>query len=142
MICDISVEHPSVAKVARQVPPVVPVGPPLAPGALAWLPQRVLDDAEMVGPAFCVAVVEGEADAVWHGAVHFAQGKLFDCRVLFQVPLVDFVGCRVDSGHASCCVRCDGGLLVGVLAVLQLKNLAHEHSLGVSRVRTCLSKHS
>ena len=96
----------------------------------------------MVGAVFCVAVVEGEADAVWHGAVHFAQLDLLYCGVLFQVPLVDFVGRRVDSGHARCCVRCDGGLLVGVLAVLQLKNLAHEHSLRVSRVRTCLSKHS
>ena len=48
---------------------------------------------------------------------------------------MDLVGRRVDSRDTRCS-RSDGGLLVGILAVLKLDDLAHENALRISRVGT------
>ena len=59
-----SVHEPSVSEVAAQIASVVPVGPPVAPRAYIWLPDRVLDNAKMVRAIVALARVQGEANDV------------------------------------------------------------------------------
>ena len=87
----------------------------------------------MVGATLSVAVVEGEADAVGHGAESQPRVELLISHVFLHVPHVDLVGSRVNRRDASGGRR-DSSLLISVLAILELDDLAHEDALGVSRV--------
>ena len=61
----ISVHEPSVSEVATEVASVVPVGPPVAPCAYIGLPDRVLDNAQVVSAILALAGVQGKANDVW-----------------------------------------------------------------------------
>ena len=130
-----SVEHPAEAHVAREISAIIPVRPDLAPSTDVGLPESVLNNAQMVAATLSEARVEREADTVGLWAEIEPQVALLQRHLLFQVPHVDLVGRRVDSRDTRCS-RSDGGLLVGILAVLKLDDLAHENALRISRVGT------
>lgn len=131
-----SVEHPSEAHIARKVPSVLPVGPPLHPSALTRLPESVLYDRQMIGTLVCLSVVEWECNTVWHRSECNSCVDLFLRDFFFKVPHVNLVGSWVNWWNTSSGVWCNGGFLVCVLAILELDNLADEYSLGVGGVGT------
>ena len=59
---DISVHEPSVPEVAAEVASVIPVGPPVAPCAYIGLPDRVLDNAQVISAILALAGVQREAN--------------------------------------------------------------------------------
>ena len=87
-----SVHHPSVAEVSGEIPSVLPVAPPLHPGAHMGLPQRVFDDTHVVAATVRLAVIQRHAHAVRLGAVAQARVDFFLGDVGFQVPHVGHVG--------------------------------------------------
>lgn len=88
--CD-SVEHPTLAHVAGQIPAIVPVGPDLAPGADIGLPESVLNDAEVIAAALSKARVQREGDTVGLGTEVKPQVDLLLGDLLLEVPHVDLV---------------------------------------------------
>ena len=119
-----SVHGPSESKVAGKISSVVPVGPPVEHSAEVGLPEGVFHDTEMVRPAICLSVVEGEADAVGLWAIAQSCVKFFLRNVFLHVPPSDFV--------CSCVHRWDSilgwgnrRLLVRVFAISELENFAN-----------------
>lgn len=88
----------------------------------------------MVSASLGLARVEREADTVRLRSKEQSGVELLLTSILFKVPQMDFVGGSVHGGNASGQVWRNGGLLIGVPAILELKDLADENSLGISRV--------
>ena len=128
-----SVHHPSLAEIARDIPSIFPVVPPLHHGS-GWLPEGVLDNTEMVGATLCLTVIEGEADKVGLRSEYKSSIDLFLSNWLFEVPLVNLVGSRVNSGNSSIRIWSDSGLLISVGAISKLENLANEDTFRIRRI--------
>lgn len=128
-----SVHHPSLAEIARNIPSIFPVVPPLHHGS-GWLPEGVLDNTEVVGATLCLTVVEGEADKVGLWSEYKSSIDLFLSNWMFEVPLVNLVGSRVNSGNSSIRIWSDSGLLISVGAISKLENLANEDTFRIRRI--------
>ena len=84
------------------------------------LPERVLDNAQVVRAIFHLTRIQREPYAVRLGTEHQSRVELFGANGLFKVPHVQFVGLSVNGWDTCVCVRRDCRLLVRVLSITEL----------------------
>ena len=131
-----SIHHPSEAKVAWKISSILPVGPPLHPWTNIRFPKSVLYNTEMVWATLCLAIVKRHCNAVWLGSVKQSSVNLLLSNNFFHVPTMNLVGCGMHWRDSLVGIWSNSCLLVGVLAILELKNFTDEDSLGIRRIGT------
>ena len=122
-------------QVRRHVPLVSQVLENVGPGGASRLLECVLYDTHVVRTR---SIVKTESHDVWHGPVHTSNVQLSIVNFLVEVEAVNFCELSVDGATV---IPVNSGLLVCVMALVQLHQLTHKHSVVICRVRSSEKSH-
>ena len=124
---------PLLPEVQTHIPSVPQVLEPFSPGAGGFLVEGVLHDGEMVSYRRHLGE-EGEAHNVGHGSEGTSDLDLLGGQILLEIEVLDSVKESVDGGFLL--PRSDSHLLIAVGVLIDLYNLSHEGTGGISRVNS------